>query len=150
VNEENLLLLKTAALLHDIGYSITHDDVQILSEDMAREALPFFYYKPQQIEKVCRLMKVTHYESIPNGILEEIMHDANLMYFGRADFAKRIMNYFSELTEHGVLVNKTGWLQNQIHRLTHHRFYTNTAQKMMNVSIEQQIAETTGLLVIPE
>jgi hypothetical protein len=146
VNDENLLLLKTAALLHDIGYSITHDDVQILSEDMARETLPLFYYKPQQIETVCRLMKASRYESTPNDILEEVMHDANLMYFGRADFSKRIMNYFRELIEHGVLVDKTGWLQIQIQRLSHHRFYTRTAQEMMNVSTDQQIADTEGLL----
>ena len=146
VNDENLVLLKTAALLHDIGYSITHDDVLILSEDMARETLPLFYYKPYQIEKVCQLMKASHYESIPNDILEEIMHDANLMYFGRADFAKRIMNYFRELIEHGVIVDKNGWLQIQIQRLTHHRFYTNTAKKMMNVSTDQQIADTKGLV----
>ena len=146
VNDEDLLLLKTAALLHDIGYSITHDDVQILSEDMARETLPLFYYKPQQIEKVCRLMKASHYESKPNGILEEIMHDANLMYFGRADFAKRMMNYFRELKEYGVPVDKTGWQQAQIQRLTNHRFYTRTARKLTNVLTDQQIADTEGLL----
>ena len=141
VTDEDLLLLRTAALLHDIGYSISSDDdVQILSEDMARESLPLFHYKPQQIERVCRLMKASHYESVPDDILEEIMHDANLMYFGRADFITRMMNYFREQKEHGILLDKAGWFQIQIQHLTNHRFYTQAARKLAHVSASQQIA----------
>lgn len=142
VKDEDLLLLKTAALLHDIGYSISYNDVQILSEDMARETLPLFRYKPPQIEKVCRLMKASHHETTPCNILEEIIHDANMMYFGRADFTERMMNHLREMKEHGIPVEKTKWLHNHIHRLHNHRFYTRAAQKSAKVSTGQQIDNT--------
>jgi len=78
LKDEDMLLLKTAALMHDIGYAISSNgDIQMLSEDMTRETLPIFQYKPQQIDKICQLMKATDYESIPNGILEEIMRNAH-------------------------------------------------------------------------
>ena len=78
IMDEDMLFLKTAALLHDIGYAISNnDDMYVLSEDMAREILPIFQYKSHQIEKVCQLMKATDYESMSNGILEKIIHNAH-------------------------------------------------------------------------
>ena len=139
VKDEDILLLKSAALLHDIGYAISYgNDVRILSEDMAREALPIFHYSPQQIDTICQLMKATHYESVPNGILEKIMHDANLMYFGRADYFTRMMNLYREQMEHQAAVNRTEWFQYQINRLSNHRFYTPSAREMVKVTADQQ------------
>jgi len=132
MEDEDILLLKTAALLHDIGYAISyHDDMYKLSEDVARETMPLFKYTPQQIDRVCQLMKATHYESLPNGIMEEIMHDANLMYFGRADYNTRMMNLFHEQEEHGIHVKKAVWLQHQTNRLSNHQFYTRAAKEFI-------------------
>ena len=131
-DEEDCLLLKTAALLHDIGYAISYqDDMLKLSEDIARETLPLFQYTPQQMDIVCRLMKATHYESVPNDIMEEIMHDANLMFFGRADYNTRVMNLFCEQEEHGIHVKKAAWIQQQTKRLTNHHFYTKAAKGLV-------------------
>ncbi|MDR1171954.1 MAG: HD domain-containing protein [Bacteroidales bacterium] len=147
IKDEDTLLLKTAALMHDIGYAISYDhDIHALSEDIARETLPLFHYKPQQIEKVYRLMKAAHCESTPNGILEEIMHDAHQMYFGRADYIMRLMNLYREREEHHIPVDKTKWLQSQISYLASHRFYTRAARELVKVSADQQIANTEGLL----
>jgi class 3 adenylate cyclase len=146
VRDEDTLLLKTAALMHDIGYAISYgDDIRTLSEDMARETLLLFHYKPQQIEKIYRLMKAAHCESIPNGILEEIMHDAHQMYFGRADYITRMMSLFREQKEHHISVNKAEWLRGQITCLTSHRFYTRAARELVKVSANQQIANTKEL-----
>ena len=141
LKDEDVLLMKTAALLHDIGYSISyHADVQALSEDMARESLPIFHYKPHQIDKVCQLMKATHYESTPNGIMEEIMHDANLMYLGSTDYITRSMCLFHELENHNIPLNKTEWIKNQISRLYNHQYYTRVAKESVKISTEQQIS----------
>ena len=145
IEEEDSLLLKTAALLHDIGYSISYDNVRTLSEDMAREALLLFHYTSQQIDKVCRLMDASHYESTPNGILEEIMHDAHQMYFGRADYITRTMGLFREQKEYCIPVDKTEWLQNQLIRLANHQFHTRAAKKLVKVPAEQQIATAEEL-----
>jgi HD superfamily phosphodiesterase len=140
IGEEDTLLMKTAALLHDIGYSFSYNvDMTALSEDFAREILPIFQYKPQQIDRICRLMKATHYESTPNGVLEEIMHDANLMYFGQADYITRMMSLAREQEKHDFPVNKTVWLQYQINRQNHHQFYTRAAREQVKASADQQI-----------
>ncbi len=146
VTMENMLLLKTAALLHDVGYVASYNDAQAMSEKITRETLPLFQYDPQQVDMVCRLMKASHYESKPSGIMEQIMHDANLMYYGRADFITRMMNLFREQQEHQVPVLKTEWLHHQIKRLSNHRFYTRAAEKFILVPANQQIANAEGLL----
>jgi len=134
MNDADMMLLRTAALLHDIGYSISYgDDINTLSEDFARETLPIYQYKPQQIDRVCQLMKASHYESIPNGIGEEIMHDANLMYFSHADYIKQMMRLAREQEKHNIPVNKTEWLREQINRLNNHRFYTQSARDQVNI-----------------
>jgi hypothetical protein len=131
IKDENLLLMKTAALLHDIGYPVSYsDDIQTLSEDFARETLKIFQYQPQQTEKICQLMKATHYESIPNGIMEEIMHDANLMYLGQEDYATQMICLFREQEEHGIPVDKTAWAKDHINRLNNHQFYTRKAREL--------------------
>jgi len=129
MNDDAMMLMRTAALLHDIGYSISYgDDINTLSEDFARETLPTYQYKPQQIDCICQLMRATHYESVPNSIMEEVMHDANLMYFGQADYITRMMGLAREQEKHHIPVNKTVWLQEQINRLNNHRFYTQSAK----------------------
>jgi class 3 adenylate cyclase len=144
VKDEDLLLMKTAALLHDIGYAISYDnDMNTLCEDIARETLPLFQYQPQQIDRVCQLMKATHCESVPSEILEEIMHDANQMYFGRSDYFTRMMSLFREQEEHHVPLNKTEWFHSQINRLSNHRFYTKVARKLRKIPADQQIAKLT-------
>ena len=140
MEDENILLLKTAALLHDIGYAISYDnDIHVLSEDIARESLPLFQYQPQQIDTICQLMKATHYESIPNNIMEKIMHDANLMYFGRADYISRMMCLYLEREKHGIFVEKTTWLQNQTKRLNNHKFYTRAGKELAKVPTDHPV-----------
>ena len=141
MEEKDVLLIKTAALLHDIGYAISYEtNMYQLSEDVARETLPLFQYTQQQIETVCQLMKATHCESVPKRIMEEVMYDAHQMYFGRADYLSRTMCLYLEKEKHGIHINKTTWLQNQIKRLRKHQFYTRAAKELSKVPADKQIA----------
>ena len=57
IDDENVLLLKTAALMHDIGYAVEYEiNINKISENIARQLLPKFNYKTQQINRICELM----------------------------------------------------------------------------------------------
>jgi hypothetical protein len=145
IEDEDILLLKTAALLHDIGYVITYeDDISAVSEHIAREFLPSFQYKPHQIDKICHLMKIANYDSKPNGIVEEVMHDANHIYIGRLDYVELLKNLYKELEAHNIQVDKAEWFKNQANRLKNHKFHTQAAKKLVEVSVEQQIENLMG------
>jgi len=140
IKEEDVLLLKTAALLHDIGFAITYeDDISAVSEHIAREFLPSFQYRPHQIDIICDLMKIANYDAKPKGIVEKVMHDANHIYFGRHDYVELVKNLYKELDAHNIQTNKTEWFQNQIDRLKKHKFHTKSAKNMVEVPVKQQI-----------
>jgi len=141
VTDEDVLLLKTAALMHDIGYTISYEnDISHVSEEIAREFLPTFQYKPFQIDRICKLIKAANYESIPKDIVEEVMHDANYIYFGQDNYIEITMSLLRELEEHTISVNRTQWFKTRIHKLQNHKYYTQTAKNMIKVPVDEQIA----------
>lgn len=146
VTDEEKLLIKTAALFHDIGYVYAPHHTIEASEKAARERLPLFQYEPQQIETVCRLMKASHYDYVPKNVPEQIIHDANLMYYGRADYITNTKNLFYELratsSEH---ISEQDWFRIQIERLSRHCFYTATAKQFISISKDKLIAGTENL-----
>ena len=84
-------------------------------------------------------MKVAVYDSIPNDLVEKIMHDANHIYFGSDNYSEMIMNLYKELEEHHITVNKTEWYKEHIYRLLNHNFHTQTANKLKKNSVDKQV-----------
>ncbi|MDR2039575.1 MAG: HD domain-containing protein [Bacteroidales bacterium] len=130
ISDEHMLLLKTAALFHDIGYTVSYDKARLMSDKIAREILPFFQYSSQQIDVICDLMRASHYEFAPNGILEEIIHDANLIYFANKDFHANMKNLFREQQKYKVKVSENEWMQVQMDKLNAHQFYIYSTEKI--------------------
>ena len=62
------LLLKTAALFHDSGFTVSNQDHERLSCRIVRETLPSFDFSSQEIEIVCSMI-MGHQDSAesPNG-----------------------------------------------------------------------------------
>jgi HD superfamily phosphodiesterase len=85
VSDEDLLLLKTAALFHDTGHTISYNNHEYFSTLVAREILPTYYFTTSQIDTICELIMATKLPPNPRNKLEEIMCDADLDYLGRSD-----------------------------------------------------------------
>ncbi len=139
VSEEDLLMLRTAALLHDMGYIDTMDDHETRSVEYAREILPLYHYNEEQIEQVCKLIMATSIPPDPQNILEQILCDANLDHIGRVDFLIQSDKLFQEYRMRHKVKSKKDWNQYQVNLLESHEFYTNIARKMREISKEQQI-----------
>jgi HD superfamily phosphodiesterase len=139
VSQEDLLLLRSAALLHDLGYIDTFDNHEIRSVEYAREILPLYRFKEEQINTICDLIMATKYPPAPSSLLEKIICDANLDHFGRADFLIQSDRLFQEFLLYKKIKNKKDWNLIQIKLLENHEFYTETARKLQEISLEQQI-----------
>ena len=59
LNEHDLSLLKTAALLHDIGFLENHLNHEALGCDFAKKHLPSFEYSQQDIATICEMIMAT-------------------------------------------------------------------------------------------
>ena len=139
VSEEELLILRTAALLHDTGYIDRMDDHESRSVEYAREILPLYRYKDEQIDRVCDLIMATRMPPKPENLLEQILCDANLDHMGRVDFLIQSDKLFQEYRIRQKIKTKKDWNQFQINFLETHDFYTEIGNKMREVTKEKQI-----------
>lgn len=139
VTLNELLLLRSAALLHDIGYIDTLENHETRSIEIAREILPLYRYGENQIDEICKLILATSMPSNPKNLLEKIICDANLDHLGRVDFLVQSDRLFQEYRTFGKFKSKKEWNEYQIKFLSKHDFFTKAAQKLREVSKEQQI-----------
>jgi adenylate cyclase len=139
VSQEDMLLLRSAALLHDMGYIDTFDEHETRSVEYAREILPLYRYKEAQIDAICSLIMATKLPPDPSNLLEMIICDANLDHLGRADFLIQSDRLFQEYLFHKKIKTKKEWNLKQVELLENHEFFTETARQLQEISMEQQI-----------
>jgi adenylate cyclase len=146
VNDEELLILKTAALFHDSGHILGYDDHELYSTLIAREILSDFYYTLAQIEKICELIMVTKMPPKPKNKLEEIICDADLDYLGRSDMIPVSNLLYRELKEVNKIDSWNAWNRLQIKFISNHQYFTKTALKLREVNKQKQIERIKKLL----
>ncbi|MCT4589189.1 MAG: HD domain-containing protein [Carboxylicivirga sp.] len=146
VNSEDLLILKTAALLHDVGFIVEYDNHEDNSISFAKEVLPTYFYEDYQIEQVVELINVTRVGSKPRNYLEKIMKDADLDYLGRADFILISDNLYKELNLHNGKMSMDDWNKLQYDFISNHTYYTGTARKLRQVNKERQLQKLKVLV----
>ena len=139
VTLNELLLLRSAALFHDIGYIDTVENHEIRSAEIAREILPLYRYGEGQVDEICKLILATSMPPKPKNLMEEIICDANMDHLGRVDFLVQSDRLFQEYRTIGKFKSKKEWNEYQIDFLKKHDFFTRAAQKMREVTREQQI-----------
>lgn len=139
VSRHDMLLLRTAALLHDVGHLVDYDTHEEMSSHFARLHLPRFRYTSEQIERVVELIMATKLPQKPQNTLEMIMCDADLEYLGRTDYHPVSQALYQELHERGRVNSPNEWRQMQIGFIEQHRYFTRTAQRNCNANKAVQL-----------
>lgn len=127
LSEEELTLLKTAALLHDIGFIQNHENHEELSCKYAQKALPEFGYSDAQIQQVCSMILATRMPQTPHNIMAQILCDADLFYLGSDSYVADAEQLKFEMLKLGVINEHTDWLSLQVKFLSEHKYFTNYA-----------------------
>jgi len=130
--ERELVLLKTAALLHDIGFLENQVNHEALGCNFAKENLPKFGYLPEDIAIICEMILATKMPQSPKNKLSEILCDADLYYLGTTDYEAFAKKLGAELQENGVLKSEKDWYKIQIEFLNAHQYFTETAREQQN------------------
>ncbi len=146
VSEEEVLLLKTAALFHDSGHTIGYDRHEELGCDLAREYLPDYGFSGGQIEKVCDLIMATQMPPEPKNLLEKIMCDSDLDYLGRSDFIPVSNTLYKELREQNKIGSLNDWNMLQVKFISGHQYFTETARNLREVNKQKQIERIRSLI----
>lgn len=145
-DEEDMLLLRTAALFHDMGQIIQSKGHENISCDYAREILPRYQYTPGQIDKICTLIMATQLPPNPKTLLECIICDADLDYLGRSDFIPVSDTLYDELHAQNIVHDKNTWNKQQIKFISGHTYFTDFAKNNREVNKQNQIKRLQSLI----
>jgi len=146
VDDESILLLKTAALFHDAGHIIDYDEHEYNGTQLAREYLPKYRYTQDQIDRICELIMATKLPPDPKSLLESIMCDADLDYLGRSDFIPVSNTLYKELKEQDKIGSLNDWNKIQVKFLSNHQFFTKTALNLREVNKQMQVERIKKLV----
>ena len=145
-SDEDILLLKTAALFHDSGYTVAYDNHEYHGTLIAREMLPGYGYTTEQIEKICSIIMSTKLPPKPNNLLEEIICDSDLDYLGRSDFIPVSNTLFEELKAQDKMKSLNDWNKIQVKFISGHQYFTKTARSLREVNKQLQIERIQSLI----
>lgn len=147
VSDEEMLLLKTAALFHDSGFLKSYTDHELIGIQIANEILPQYGYSKKQIEKIGDIIFATKLPPKPKNKLEKIICDADLDYLGRVDFIPVSNNLFKELVAHKIIADDINeWNKTQIKFIENHQYFTKTAKDLREVNKKLRLEEIRKLV----
>jgi adenylate cyclase len=138
ISEEEMLLVKSAALFHDAGFLISYENHEDNSIELAREVLSLYGYPNEQIEEIAELINVTRKEAFPRNHLEAIIKDADFDYLGRSDFIPVSEQLYKEIQLFNGKMSLNEWNKKQINFISSHKYYTKTAKNLREVNKEIQ------------
>lgn len=131
VKGEDLMLLKTAVILHDLGFIYAYEDNEKYAIQFAKDHLPFYGYNRSQISIICNIISATRAGRKPKSLLEEIMVDADHDYLGRADYFNVAKLLRKELELNNQSKEELEWIEFQLNYLENcHQYYTETAKNI--------------------
>ena len=145
-SDEEILLLKTAGLFHDVGHTVAYDNHEYHGTVIAREMLPRYNYSPEQIDRICSIIMSTKLPPKPTTLLEEIICDSDLDYLGRSDFIPVSNTLFEELRAQNKMGSLNDWNKLQVKFISGHQYFTKTARSLREVNKQLQIERIQTLI----
>ncbi|WP_153799471.1 YitT family protein [Foetidibacter luteolus] len=124
ISGQELALLQTAALFHDMGFIQDAAGHEKISCDYARQYLPGFDYNEAQVNEVCSMIMATELPQRPATTLAGILCDADLYYLGTDNYAEIAETLFQELNSAGRHLERADWQREQEKFLKAHHYFT--------------------------
>jgi len=147
ISDEEILLLKTAALFHDFGHIIDFDTHEYQGTVLAKEILPGYGYTNEQIEVISKIIMSTKLPPQPVTLLEKIICDSDLDYLGRSDMVPVSNTLYEELKEQNKIGSLNDWNKLQVKFISHHQYFTDTARNLREINKQQQVDRIKSLIV---
>jgi adenylate cyclase len=145
-SDEEILLLKTAGLFHDVGHTVVYDGHEYQGTLIAQEMLPKYNYSPEQINRICSIIMSTKLPPKPTNLLEDIICDSDLDYLGRSDFIPVSNTLFEELRAQNKMGSLNDWNKMQVKFISGHQYFTKTARSLREVNKQLQIERIQSLI----
>ncbi len=130
ISEHDRELLITAAYFHDSGYIRAYGKNEPIAARMAGRILKLIGYKPDEIEKIQKMILATDLAVEPKTHLEKILCDADLDHFGRNDFFEMDAKLREGRRIRGIDVSDDAkWYRGTLEVVTNHKYHTESQKK---------------------
>lgn len=147
LSEEDTLLLRTAALYHDLGYVEQYDVNEPIAVRIAEEELPGFGYQPEQIDIIKNIIMATQLPQNPQTLLEQLMCDADLDGLGSDEFYIISHSLWLELQKVKGLENTLKeWYLQQVDFMKSHKYHSAVARARRDAAKEKYLKELQEIL----
>jgi predicted metal-dependent HD superfamily phosphohydrolase len=131
LSSDELEIVTLAAWFHDVGYLDICKGHEQISITVARQFLAKENY--DKINEVANCILATELIKEPEGILQDIICDADTLNVGTSDYSLRSKLLRAEQEQiTGVVVPDIEWINSELGFLKSHRFYTRYAQLNYN------------------
>lgn len=145
VTKDEAQILELAALLHDIGYTVSAENHEAESAKLAETFLKENDVDEAIIKAVSDCIMATKYDKAPSNKLEEIIRDADISHFGKKYFDEASEFLRKELELRAIKnYSPAEWRAENIKVLTAHSFYTEYALKNWQPRKEKNLAKLMG------
>lgn len=132
LNDEDFFVVITGAWFHDTGYFIDKAEHEAASAGLAADFLKSKNVDTAVIDKVKACILATRMPQQPNGLLQEILCDADLYHLGTPDFIERSKDLRKEIERNKKIdIDKPLWRQKNIEFLESHKYFTDYAQLLL-------------------
>ena len=140
ISEHDRELLITAAYFHDTGYVREYNKNEPIAARMAGRILRIIGYKPNEIEKIQKMILATDLAREPKTHLEKILCDADLDNLGREDFFKLDGKLREGRRERGIDVSDDEkWYKGTLEIIKKHQYYTESQKKLREKGKQENI-----------
>ena len=139
MDAEDSIVIITSALLMNVGYTSVYENHENKSAEYARMILPKFKYTETQITNISNLILSSKYPPETQSILEKLLYDIRMEFFGRTDFISLYKQLFLEQKEFIKTLNFDDFKNQQLKILEQLNYFTTTARRLREVTKEEQI-----------
>jgi predicted metal-dependent HD superfamily phosphohydrolase len=140
LNDEDFFIVIAAGWFHDTGYFTDKANHEVKSVELADSFLKDLKISDNIIEKIRGCILATKMPQKPNGLLEEILCDADLFHLGTDKFEGNNKQLRKEIeTVKHIEIDKQQWRQKNIELLESHHYFTDYAKLLLTDQQEKNL-----------
>lgn len=142
LSDEDFFIVTAASWFHDLGYFFDCQQHEASGAGLATEFLKDKGVSPEVIDKVNNCILATKMPQSPEGLLEQIVCDADLYHLGSNSFKERnkLMRKEAEAFCDRAL-DKDEWRLKTISLFKSHHYHTAYCQNLLNAKKAENLAE---------
>jgi len=145
IPEEELFLLKVAALYHDIGFTKNRVNHEAIGCEIAEKDLISFGFSDEHISLIKGMIMATKIPQVAENHLEKILADADLEYMGTDLYFEISEKLYLELKFINPFMTDLEWHNIQVSFLNAHQYFTTYCLEHRELIKQENLAKLLAI-----